>query len=245
MGKKRMAKNMLITGATSGIGSYLAHYFAQQGYYLFLHGRNSSKLSKLASALKSDATTYVEADMASIDDIERMFKEITNKTASLNVLVNNAFGKLESPLTKATASELAQFFQISMFGTAEIIRKSVPLLRKGKPAHIINIVADWGFPMHNIMTGPSAYIAGKYGVHGLGAALQTEIAGFGIRTTNICPGVMAADTAFSPDQASDRYDMESIHPRDLAKTIDFVIAQQSSNVRSVVLSPTNPKYNGL
>lgn len=240
-----MEKKMLITGATSGIGSYLAHYFSLQGYELFLHGRNPAKLAQLASSLKNKQVTCIEADLASLDDIEQMFKVIGKKTKSINVLVNNAFGKLESPLIEAKPAELAEFFQVSMVGTSEVIRRSIPLLRKAKQSNIINIVADWGIPMHNIMTGPSAYIAAKYGVHGLGVALQTEIAKFGIRTTNVCPGVMAADTTFSPHPNLDGHEIESIHPQDLAQAVDFVLAQRTSHIRSIVLSPNNPKYNGL
>src|SRR5260370_26050995 len=125
-----------------------------------------------------------------------MFGALAAKTKTIDVLVNNAFGKLEDELVKTDADALVEFFRVSLAGTADVIRQSIPLLTRSKAAHIINIVADWGFPMHNVMTGPSAYISAKYGVHGLGVALQTEITKLGIRTTNLCPGIVAAETEF-------------------------------------------------
>lgn len=240
-----MNAKMLITGATSGLGTYLAHYFSGKGFELFLHGRDPEKLSILAESLKGSAITCIRADLASISDIQDMFRQIEEKTDSLNVLVNNAFGKLESSLVETTHAEISEFFQVSLAGTAEVIRRSVPLLKNTQPSHIINVVADWGFPMHNIMTGPSLYIAAKYGLHGLGAALQTELSEMGIRTTNVCPGVMAADEIYQRGLEVNHTDVGSIHPDELAKTIEFILAQRSAHVRSIVLSPTDPSYNGL
>lgn len=110
-----------------------------------------------------------------------------------------------------------------------------------------NIVADWGTPMHNIMTGPAIYVAGKYGVYGLGAALQVELAGHRIRTTNLCPGIVAADVtaADSYESFAKKYGDKAIHPEALAAAIDFILDQRSAHVRSIVLSPRNPDYNGL
>lgn len=240
-----MKTRMLITGATSGLGSYLAHYFAAQGFELFLHGRDPEKMSALATSLDGVEAHYFEADLTSASAIQHMFSKIEQKTDSLNILVNNAFGKLEDPLVDADPTAIYDFFQTCLAGTAEVIRNSVPLLKKCQPSHVINIAADWGFPMHNIMTGPSLYIAAKYGIHGLGAALQTELAPFGIRTTNVCPGVIAAGESFQPNSVVNHNDVGSIHPDEIARTIAFVFSQRSAHVRSIVLSPTDPNYNGL
>lgn len=240
-----MKPKMLITGATSGLGTYLSHYFAAQGFELFLHGRDPEKLSALAASLNGVEAHCFQADLASVSAIQDMFSAIEEKTDSLNVLVNNAFGKLEDTLMDADPTAIPAFFQICLAGTAEVIQKSVPFLTKSQPSHIINIAADWGFPMHNIMTGPSLYIAAKYGIHGLGAALQTELAPFGIRTTNVCPGVIAADEPFQSNHVVMHEDAGSIHPDEIARTIAFIIGQRSAHVRSIVLSPTDPNYNGL
>ena len=238
---------MLITGATSGIGIYLAQHFAQLGFTLFLHGRDPKKLATLAKKLGTSDFTLLRCDLADPKSISKMFGGLAAKTKDIDVLVNNAFGKMENELVKTDGQALAEFFQTSLAGTADVIRQTIPFLRRSKHAHIVNIVADWGFPMHNVMTGPSAYISAKYAVHGLGVALQTEIAKLGIRTTNLCPGIVAADTNFgTSDKTFEKAKGTSaINPKDLAKAIEFIIGQEFSHVRSLVLTPRNPEYNGL
>ena len=191
--------------------------------------------------------TLLHADYGHPKSIEKMFEKLKTRTKNLDILVNNAFGKLEDELVKTDGQSLSEFFQVSVAGTADVIRQCLPLLKQSKTSHVVNIVADWGFPMHNVMTGPSAYISAKYAVHGLGAALQTEIAKFGIMTTNLCPGVMAADTEFGSDpmKFTKAKGKKAIHPMDLANAIEFVIGQRFSHVRSIVLTPPDPKYNGL
>ncbi len=244
---ERISKKMLLTGATSGIGRYLAQHFLSAGFTLYLHGRDRKKLAALAKKLGSGDYVLLEGEYGDPKSISRMFAELASKTKVLDVLVNNAFGKLESELVETDGEALAEFFRVSLAGTADVIRQAVPLLKRSKAARIVNIVADWGIPMHNIMTGPSAYIAAKYGVYGLGVALQTELAKLRIRTTNLCPGIVAADTEFgTTDQAFENSKGQSaINPTELANSIEFVLGQTSTHVRAIVLSPRNPAYNGL
>ncbi|MBI4026523.1 MAG: SDR family NAD(P)-dependent oxidoreductase [Verrucomicrobia bacterium] len=242
-----MKKKMLLTGATSPIGTYLAQHFAQLGFALFLHGRDQKKLDALARKLGSADVVLLRCDLAETRSISKMFEELSAKTKTLDVLINNAFGKLESELVGTNGEALAEFFQVSLAGTADVIRQTIPFLKRNKAGNIVNIVADWGFPMHNVMTGPSAYISAKYAVHGLGAALQTEVAKFGIKTTNLCPGIVAADIDYgTTDEAFLKAKGKSaINPKDLAKAIEFILGQEFSHVRSLVLTPSNPEYNGL
>ena len=242
-----MTKTILITGATSGIGSFLSQHYAQKGFKLFLHGRDGKKLGGLARKLDGTEFSLLEADYSRPRDIERMFRQLASQTKKLDVLINNAFGKLEDPISKADPERITEFFRVSLAGTSEVIKGSLPFLKRAKGSHIVNIVADWGFPMHNIMTGPSLYIAAKYGIHGLGVALQTEIAKMGIRVTNLCPGIVAADTEFGATEGNFKkaHGNQAIHPVDLANAIDFVMNQRFSHVRSIILTPNNPEYNGL
>ena len=242
-----MKKKILITGATSGIGTYLAQHFAQLGFTLYLHGRDQKKLDNLAKKLGSADFTLLRCDLADTKSISKMFKALSAKTKNVDILINNAFGKLEDELVKTDGKALAEFFQVSLAGTADMIRQTIPFLKRSKDAHIVNIVADWGFAMHNVMTGPSAYISAKYAVHGLGVALQTEIAKLGIKTTSLCPGIVAADIEYGTSDAAfvKSKGKSAINPKDLAKAIEFIIGQEFSHVRSLVLTPSNPEYNGL
>ncbi|MCX6625708.1 MAG: SDR family NAD(P)-dependent oxidoreductase [Acidobacteria bacterium] len=236
---------VLITGATSGIGRFLTGHFVNRGDEVFIHGRSQEKLDELERTFGASKVMPLLADFRRPDEIAGMFRKIS-ETGGLNCLINNAFGKLEDKIVDASGDALREFFDVSIAGTADVVRSAVPLLQGSSPSHIMNIVADWGFPMHNIMTGPALYIAAKYGVHGLGVALQTEIASLGIKTSNICPGIVAADSPFVPGgSAPADWEGTSIHPCEIANAVDFILNSKSAHIRSIVLSPNNPDYNGL
>ncbi len=239
-------KTILITGSTSGLGTFLANHFASNGHKLLLHAKDSNKSTALLKQLGSYKAEVYLADFLKPTDIIRMYESIAKNHNKIDVLINNAFGKLEVPIYESTTKETHDFFQISLAGTVEIIRGCIPFLKKAMQSNIINIVADWGNPMHNIMTGPSQYISAKYGVHGLGVALQTELIEFGIKTTNIFPGVIASDMGYDQEvkEYVDKYNDKAIYPGDIAKTIDFVINQEYCHVRNITLTPNDPKYNG-
>lgn len=240
---------ILITGATSGIGAALAGALASDGHVLHLHGRDSVKLESLIAAINghdSDSAVY-RADFGQTHEIDSLAAQIAENTSKLDVVINNAFGKLEKPLAECTADEIASFFAVSVTGTVQVVRAHLNLLRASTSPRIVNIVADWGFPMHNIMTGPSPYISAKYAVHGFGAALQTELGAYGVRTTNICPGVTAADVGWdvSDEDFARSHGLNAIHPRVIVEAVRFVIAASSAHVRSIVLSPACGDYNGI
>ncbi len=107
-----MKKKMLITGATSPIGTYLAQHFNRLGFNLYLHGRDQKKLDALARKLGSSDVVLLRCDLAETRSISKMFDELSAKTKRLDVLINNAFGKLESELVGTDGEALAEFFQV-------------------------------------------------------------------------------------------------------------------------------------
>lgn len=244
MPTKTSRYTVLITGATSGIGAFLARHLDAKGCRLILHARNRSKLKGLIHALTQRDHLTLVADYLAPKTVDSEFRKLSQSGITIDVLINNAFGKLECPLVEAHSDALNDFFAVSVAGTANVIRNALPLMKPSRLRNIINIVADWGFPMHNIMTGPAPYIAAKYAIHGLGAALQTELAAFQIRTTTLCPGIVEADAAYAPEKEP-AVNKKAIHPIDIANAIDFIISQNYSHIRSIVLSPRNPQYNGL
>jgi short-subunit dehydrogenase len=101
--------------------------------------------------------------------------------------------------------------------------------------------------MHNVMTGTSTYVSGKYAVHGFGVALHKESAPLGINVTNVYPGIVASslDIDDSFDQFRANFGETAIPLQDLVACILAVTELRSSVVRHLVLSPDNPTYNGL
>lgn len=91
-----MQKIILVTGATDGIGFETAKMLVSLGHTVLLHGRNVEKLQNVEKELSAlpeagRVETYV-ADMSKMSDVEALVKEVAEKHASLDVLINNAGG---------------------------------------------------------------------------------------------------------------------------------------------------------
>lgn len=103
---------ILITGATDGFGKYVATKLASQGGTLLLHGRNSSKLTEVATQLaqkfpQTAVETYL-ADFADLGQVARMAKSIAAKHSTIDVLVNNAGIGFGAPDTKREVGKIGR-----------------------------------------------------------------------------------------------------------------------------------------
>jgi 3-oxoacyl-[acyl-carrier protein] reductase len=254
MGRTKAQRTVLITGASLGIGRALAIAFSRKNWCVALLARNEDGLhqtyKKLASP--SDRHMITPCDISMWGECQKSAERIKEKFGHLNLLLNAAFGYAEDPLEKMDPGQIHDFFATSAAGTVLITKACLPLLITGykktkRKAQIINIVADWGFPMHNVFTGASTYVAGKYAVHGFGVALQREVAPKGINVTNIYPGIVASSFGLDSKLQIVRKEFghTAIPLADLAHIVVACSELTSSVVRHLVISPDNPKYNGL
>lgn len=245
---------LLITGASKGIGRALAVGFSREGWRVAIIARNEEGLTRTYETLAPHPKDHFfqPCDISMWSDCLGVAEQAKEQFGYLNVLINNAFGYGERPLFEMGAGEIHDFFETSATGTVLITKALLSLLEQGyktirRKSQIINIVADWGFPMHNIFTGTSVYVAGKYTVHGFGVALHREVAPRGVNVTNVYPGVVASsfDIDNKPDKVRKESGNTAILLKDLVKIVIGCTKLDSSVIRHVVISPDNPKYNGL
>lgn len=186
-------------------------------------------------------------------DCQNAADRIAEQFGHLNLLINNAFGAGEKSLAEMDPGDIHDFFETSVTGTALLTKSMLSLLACGAKAsggtksQIINVVADWGFPMHNVMTGTPTYVAAKYAVHGFGVALHRETAEVGVNVTNLYPGIVASSVDLDApiDEIRTEFGDHAIPMQDLVDLVLAVTSLRSSVVRHLVLSPDNPQYNGL
>lgn len=243
---------ILILGSTSPIGSYLCYHLLNTGSdrEIILHGRDSSKLEKLKNnLLKVVSSTVVDTvcfDYADPNKVNEKCKLLNDLSKPIDVVINCSFGEYEDPISDASPSDIYEFYNASLSGPALVFSVIEKSLSKSSNPLIINIVADWGIPMHNIMAGSALYVSGKYGAHGLGVGLQTEFAKIGVRTTNIFPGIVeVGDSSFENINPKIPVTDEGIHPKDIVNSIEYIFLATTSHIKTLVLSPRNPEYNGL
>lgn len=134
-----MTKTILITGSTDGIGLETAKTLVSQGHTVLLHGRSEAKLdsaAKLLSALPGGTSveTYL-ADLSDLADVERLAHTVSERHATLDVLVNNA-GVFKTPTT-TTASGLDVRFVVNTIAPYLLTHRLLPIL--GAESRVVNL----------------------------------------------------------------------------------------------------------
>ena len=131
---------VLITGATSGLGRYLAQELAGSGWQVLAHGRDPARVADLAAALGGSAQGLV-ADLASLGDVRDLAAQVHADVPRLDVLVNNAavgFGVPgEGRQVSADGHELR--FAVNYLAPVLLTRLLVPLLTASAPARVLNV----------------------------------------------------------------------------------------------------------
>lgn len=184
-------KNVLITGASRGIGRSTAILFAQNGYHVFLNCNKSvEELKQVQVEIEKHhpkAVTLVPGNVGNPSDVRSIFREIYSHCDSLDVLINNAGIAHIGLLMDLTDEEWQQIIDTNLSSVFYCCREAVPKMVSKKSGRIINISSMWG------TVGASceaAYSASKSGIHGLTRALAKELAPSGISVNAIACGVI-------------------------------------------------------
>lgn len=187
-------RTALITGATAGFGKAIAESLAKVGYRLIITGRRVERLKGLQEELSPlTEVRTMPFDVRNEAEVNAAFAELPNEWKNIDVLVNNAglaLGKahLEGGLT----ADWDQMMDTNVKGLLYVTKAATPLLKESKNAHIINIGSIAGTEVY---PGGNVYCASKHAVNALSKAMRIEMLPYGIRVSQIRPGL--ADTEFS------------------------------------------------
>jgi short-subunit dehydrogenase len=185
----RSPRTILVTGATAGIGRYLAIDLAAHGHRVFASGRNVQALASLVdeAASKGVSVSTVVLDVTSSESVAAAAKAVRELTGGhgVDVLVNNAGYGQGGPLLEVSDATLRDQFDTNVFGLMDVTRAFVPEMLERRRGWILNVSSVGGrvtFPFFG------AYHASKYAVEALSDALRAELRGFGVHVALIEPG---------------------------------------------------------
>lgn len=183
--KRFDGSNILITGASSGIGAALAAEFASRGANLFLAARNASRLEEVrarCAALGAKAGVY-SVDMESKESMDAFVSVVEECGIQFDVIVLNA-GISQRALTLDTDIEVdRKVMETNFFGPVYLTKKLAPQIRSGRSLKIAvttSISGLFGFPLR------SAYCASKHALFGFFESLEIENPN--VRVTFLIPG---------------------------------------------------------
>jgi len=175
-------KIALITGGTTGIGLASARLFHQEGARVYVTGRNPETLAQARKQLPPEVSV-LEADSASLADLDRVVGQLQAEAGRLDILfINAGVGEFRA-LGEASESHWDRILDVNLKGPFFLTQKALPLLGKGASVvYTTSVVDRKGFP------GASVYSASKAGLAGLARALAVELAPLGIRVNSLAPG---------------------------------------------------------
>lgn len=186
-----MNKVWFITGCSTGFGRFLAIEALEKGYKVVVTARNTNDVQDIVAAYP-DTSLVVKLDVTDAASIKSSVATAIEKFDQIDVLVNNAgigyFGAIE----ESEEAEVRRMFEINVFGLANMTQAVLPIMRKQRSGHILNIASIGGL---RSFPGVGFYNATKYAVDGLSEALSKEVAPLGIKVTIVAPSGFRTDWA--------------------------------------------------
>lgn len=186
-------KNIVITGASGGVGAEIARLCAERGANVVLLARGIDKLETLEAELESLYGVKVDVhqlDVSDTDAITSVFPMILKDIGHVDILVNNAGFGIFDHAHEAKIEEIKSMFAVNVIGLMVCTSMVVPGMKQRQSGHIINIASQAG----KIATPKSSvYSATKHAVLGYTNSLRLELAGDNIFVTSVNPGPIATD----------------------------------------------------
>lgn len=213
-------KNVLVTGATSGIGQAIAAYFATEGANVALNYRNNPDklddtkelIDKMCNQVKEcgGKELPVEGDVSEETDIIRMCHEVIEKLGSLDILINNAGIQTTAPSHKLATDDFDKVIQVNLRGAYLCAREAIKhFMDRGSGGVIINVSS-----VHEIIPRPTyvSYSMSKGAMENMTKTLALEYAPHGIRVNAIAPGATATPINSWTDNPQKKEEVESHIP---------------------------------
>lgn len=176
-----MAKTVLVTGASAGIGKATVIYLAQNGYNIYGAARRIEKMQDL----RIHGIKPISLDVTKEENLVACVEQILKEAGSIDILINNAGLGYYGALEDMPMSDAKYQLEINVFGAARLIQLVLPTMRKNNYGKIVNISSVGGK-----ITLPMGvwYHASKFAIEGLSDALRKEVKSFGIDVIVIEPG---------------------------------------------------------
>jgi short-subunit dehydrogenase len=228
-------KNILVIGATGGIGSRAAKLLAGSGAKLFLTGRNKNSLQEVASACNVPLDRCFVLDCSQGVSVIELKERYFQQLATIDILINAAGLGIIKSMSILDETDFLLSLNANLIAPFLLMKAFLPAMKEANTGLIINIPGVLGkVPM----AGAAAYCASKYGLVGMMQSIREELKRTEIRITNLYLG--GVDSPFW-----DNIDLKVQHEKlvqveEAAKAIWFLCQQPNSGVVSeMVLQPFN------
>jgi NADP-dependent 3-hydroxy acid dehydrogenase YdfG len=228
-------KNVLIVGATGGIGSKLVKLLCGSGANVYITGRNANRLDEVAVECGIPAEKSFVMDITDETSVNDTIQQITKVALVVDIVINASGIGIIKPMETLSLDDFTKTLNCNLIGSFLLMKAVLPGMKEQKKGLIIHIPGVLGkVPM----AGAAAYSASKYGLVGMMQSIREEVKRTEIRITNLFLGGVDSTFWDTIDLRVQRDRM--IVADEAAKAIWFLCQQPASGVVSeMVLQPFN------
>jgi len=229
-------KRVLLTGASSGIGWYLASELVRAGAYVVVTSRREDRLQKLRQSFGNPRRRLIAVPGDISDPVHRqnLVETAVSELGGIDLVFNNAGIGAVGTFEDATQERLRRIFEVDFFGVTELTRLALPHLHKGvDPAICIvsSVLAHRGMPRK------SEYCAAKFALRGWTESLRLELKPTGIDVVTISPSTTSSEFFDSllesdPVEKSIKFGIQSAE-----RVAHSILGAVKKGRRELILSP--------
>ncbi|MBI9068017.1 MAG: SDR family oxidoreductase [Salinivirgaceae bacterium] len=190
--------NIIITGASRGIGKELVKLFAENvSNKIFIISRNEAKLNELHEYCKKEYKNSqihsIAFDITETSKIKTLVDDLLSENETIDILINNAGFLVAKPFDQITLADAETIYKVNVLGPLELIKKLIPGLKKAEHAHVVNISSMGGFQGSVKFPGLAAYSSSKAAIASLTECLAEEYKESNIKFNCLALGAVATE----------------------------------------------------
>jgi len=179
--------NVIVTGASGGIGFELVKQFLNQGHSVIAISRNIKPLVNL----KHKHLIPVSIDLTKVEEIGKIISIIRDNFKRIDIVINNAGKLISKPFLETSYSDFLELYNVNVFGVVELTKVLFPYLSKG--SHVVNISSMGGIQGSLKFAGLSAYSSSKGALITLTELLAEEFKESGIAFNVLALGAVQTE----------------------------------------------------
>ena len=234
-------KVAVVTGASRGIGSAIAHNLSKAGAKIVLISRNIDALKSVEAEIKSNGgdAISIAADVSNLQSFTDVVNQVVEMWGTVDILINNAGITRDNVIMRLKEEDWDAVIDINLKGCFNGIKSVTRPMMKAKYGRIINITSVIGL-MGN--SGQSNYAASKAGILGLTKSIAKELGSRNITVNAIAPGYIQTEMTDNLDETSKDNLIKSIplqrlgQPQEIADLVCFLASNKAAYITGQTLN---------
>jgi short-subunit dehydrogenase len=187
--------NIVITGASKGIGKSLASKFAAHDNKVFICSRNEKELAETTKEIneinRNNSTEYFATDVSNKNDVAKFCNWLLGKKIITDILINNAGQFIPGSIHNEDEDKLEQMINANLFSAYHVTRALLPEMMQKKSGHIFNMCSTAAMKAY---TNGGSYSISKYALMGFSKNLREEMKPYNIKVTTVYPGAVYTES---------------------------------------------------